>query len=355
MGLKWGWLATPWTYCLIALIVLFYGSPALGSLDAPAAEKTQAADPSEPQSTHFRGIFNHLETEFILTGGIRRDSLDWSIAGNNTNVLSELTWESVDSYQLSLANRSRYKRHLYVRGHLSYSWIRDGRVRDSDYGADDRSDEFSRSISETNDDDLWDVSLGGGYAFYFADDRLMVAPMIGFSYNKQNFRIENGRQVISADNPYSTNPGDNPPPVGPLSSELNSTYFARWMGPWVGCDVRYRLDGQMPYRPPMELGLAIEVHWADYYGEGNWNLRDDLEHPKSFEHETTGFGVRLAGDAVIHCSDRWSVTIMAEYQDWTSEAGTDRIFTVFDGTLKTRLNEVNWSSTSILLGAVYQF
>ena len=90
------------------------------------------------------------------------------------------------------------------------------------------------------------------------------------------------------------------------------------MGPWIGCDLRFRSKGRVPGHPPVVLGLSVEIHWADYYGEGNWNLRNDLEHPKSFEHETTGFGLRLAGDAVIHFSDNWALTVTMEYQDWST-------------------------------------
>ena len=45
-----------------------------------------------------------IETEFVFTGGYRRDDLDWNIAGdsngNNPNILSELTWDDIESYQV---------------------------------------------------------------------------------------------------------------------------------------------------------------------------------------------------------------------------------------------------------------
>ena len=355
MGCKLGWRAIRWAFLLVGLSFLFNGIAMAG--DQAAADKSGSltSGPVEGLPSFFKGIYDNLETEFVLAAGLRNDKLDWSISGNDTNVLSELTWSGVDSYQLALSNRSRYKRHIVLRGHLNYAWIRDGRVRDSDYGQDDRRAEYSRSVSETNDDELWDVSVGGGYAFYFLEDRLTVAPMIGFSYNKQNFRIENGNQVISADNPHSTDTRYDPPPVGPLSDQLNSTYFARWMGPWVGCDLRYRLKDQASGRPPVAFGLSVEIHWADYYGEGNWNLRDDLAHPKSFEHETSGFGLRLAGEAVVQLADHWALSVMVEHQDWSTRDGTDRVFSIADGTSETQLNEVCWHSTSIMFGAIRRF
>jgi len=45
-----------------------------------------------------------LETEFVFTGGYRSDDLDFNIAGdingNNPNIISELTWEDLESYQV---------------------------------------------------------------------------------------------------------------------------------------------------------------------------------------------------------------------------------------------------------------
>jgi hypothetical protein len=49
------------------------------------------------------------ETEFIVTGGYRVDDLNWNIAGdingNNPNIISELTWDDLESYQLKFQGR----------------------------------------------------------------------------------------------------------------------------------------------------------------------------------------------------------------------------------------------------------
>ncbi|UCG08955.1 MAG: hypothetical protein JSV83_10030, partial [Desulfobacterales bacterium] len=61
---------------------------------------TGHADPSEKQTkASFR-----IESEVAVGNGYRRDELDWNIAGNingnNPNILSELTWEDLEIYQL---------------------------------------------------------------------------------------------------------------------------------------------------------------------------------------------------------------------------------------------------------------
>ena len=171
MGLISGWRAMRRALILVGLSLLVSGMAMAGTPLSSGETDYRTTVPAEEGPTFFSGIFNQLETEFILTAGLRRDQLDWSVAGNpsgsDPNILSELSWSGVDSYQLSLSNRSRYKRHIYLRGHLNYAWIRDGRVRDSDYGEDDRAAEYSRSMSETNRRRLVGSVRGRGVCFLF--------------------------------------------------------------------------------------------------------------------------------------------------------------------------------------------
>jgi len=339
--------------CILLTIVLLANGTALGKTPIGHEDSQgQTAAPGGGQSAWIKSISQHLETEFTLTTGIRSDDLDWSIAGNNVNYLSELTWSNVDSYQISLANRTQLKNRLYFRGAFNFAWIQDGTVRDSDYGQDNRGGEWSRSISDTTGDELWDLSGGGGYSFYFLQNRLTISPLVGLSYHKQNLRIQNGNQVVSGANPFG---GSNPPATGPLDSRLDSTYFARWFGPWIGCDLRYRPKIKPNVYHAMELRLSLELHWADYYGEGNWNLRSDLAHPKSFEHETYGYGISITGQWLINIANQWDLTFSASHQDWSTDDGTDRKFLSGGGTTTTRLNKVNWESTSFMVGVTYHF
>ncbi len=318
---------------------------------APGTAEVEAAQPSiDGKPSKLKAFLGDIETAFALTSGIRRDNFRWSIAGDssgsNPNILSELTWTDVDSYQLTLTNRSFYKRNVYFRGEINYAFIQSGDIRDSDYNENDRQDEYSRSKSESSGDQLWDLSLAGGYPFFFLQDRLMVAPLYGLSYHKQNFRITNGRQVITS---------GSLPPIGPLAG-LNSTYRSAWYGPWLGVDMRYQIKGDKTKGIlPMELGLSFELHYADYEAEANWNLRQDLKHPTSFEHEDTGFGIVLSGEWIIDLTSRWGVVLRSTYQSWKTSDGVDRVHNS-DGTVeKTRLNEVEWSNVSLMLGANFQF
>ncbi len=333
------------------IVFLFLGWAEAFADDLNSSSQDKTVPPADNSKSKTRPLAKDRDVEFSLSTGFRNDSLDWNIAGNSAgtapDVLSELDWSDVDSYQVTLANRSRFSKHIYFRAAFNYAWVQDGTVRDSDYDSDGRGNEWSRSISESTGDQMWDISTGGGYAFILSKNRLLVAPLIGFSYHKQNLRIKNGFQVLSERSPA--------PAIGPLSSELNSTYFARWMGPWVGVDLRYQTEKSGPGYLPMAFGLSVELHYADYYGEGNWNLRSDLDHPTSFEHEADGFGISISCEWLITLADRWDLSFSANYQNWSTDDGTDRKFLATGGSSVTRLNEVNWTSSSFVVGANYHF
>ena len=90
------------------------------------------------------------ETEFIVTGGYRVDDLNWNIAGdingNNPNIISELTWDDLESYQLKFQGRLVWPNLIALRGSLAYGWLFDGKNQDSDYSGDNRTFEYSRIV-----------------------------------------------------------------------------------------------------------------------------------------------------------------------------------------------------------------
>lgn len=342
-------------YCIILicmLIILFGSSIAFGKmLNTTEPLKNEIAIPDSGKSSLNKST-KALETEFTLATGIRSDDLKWSIAGNGIDVLSELAWSDVDSYQISMANHTQFKNNIYFRAQFDYALIQDGSLRDSDYGRNGRTLEWSRSISETTGDENWDFSTGGGYSFFFWQDRLTVSPLLGISVHKQNLRIQNGTQVLSETNPFGR---PNPPDVGPLYGQLNSSYFTRWWGPWVGCDLQYKPKMRSSAHHAMEFRFSMELCWADYDAEGNWNLRGDLDHPKSFEHEADGFGISITAQWLMNLDAHWDITITASHQDWSTDSGIDRKFLASGGNSTTRLNEVEWESTSYMVGARYRF
>lgn len=341
--------AAGWAAVLIIVWVSWGGADDSTTLQLTPQHTTAESAPLSDQVVQISKPDIQLETTFSLSVGGRRDHFEWSIAGDSDgtdpNIRSELTWSNVDSYQLQLSNRTCVGSFFYLRADLSYAWIQDGTLRDSDYSEDDRNGEFSRSISETSGDQLWDLSVGVGCPFFFMDRRLLVAPLVGGSLHKQNFRVTDGRQVITWENGPTTE----------SLSGLNTTYRAKWMGPWVGCDLRYLIAPASNNGPAISAGLSMQLHWAAYEGEGNWNLRGNLEHPKSFEHEADGNGIALGAELLIGLQTNLDLRFSADYQKWDTRSGTDRKFKTDNTTSATRLNDVNWETHSVMVGLTYHF
>lgn len=281
-----------------------------------------------------------------LSFGYRVDSLDWNIRAVNSgpNILSELEWKDMDISQLRGELSGSNDANIYFRGQASYGWVWDGRNRDSDYAGDNRSSEFSRSSNSADGSQMLDLSAGLGMIFSTgAADQWQIVPIVGYSWHYQDLRMRNGNQQLSdLENLQIISPGAvGVVPLGPFAG-LNSTYDAKWYGPWLGADIFLDL------RAGGTAFVRLEVHRVRYSAQANWNLRSDFAHPVSFEHRADGWGQVLElgwqnTSSRVHWT--WGVSIVV--QSWSTDSGIDRIF-FSDGRVGVaRLNEVNWSSNSI--------
>jgi len=318
------------------------------AIDVVGTEKE--AGKANPSIVRAKKAVQWFQTEFLLSTGYRVDDLDWNIAGdingNNPNILSELEWEGLESFQLKIANKTVFNQLFLLRSSLAYGWIFDGENQDSDYLGDDRTFEFSRSNNNSDDGNMLDASFGLGWQFTFGRNDFVMAPVIGYSYHEQNLTMTDGYQTLST--PLFT------PDLGPFSG-LDSTYETEWKGPFIGLDFTFRTDEKSKITPEIETFISLEYHWADYYAEADWNLRTDFAHPKSFEHEADGYGIVFSTGLKFIFHYHWLLNINLDYQNWTTDPGTDRTF-FSNGTIaETQLNEVNWTSYAIMAGIEYHF
>jgi hypothetical protein len=314
-----------------------------GSMDVAEQENTKTISRKETST---------IEAELGLSLGYRVDDLDWNIAGNingnNPDILSELSWNDLEIFQTRGRAKVLLLERIYLRGTLGYGWILDGEVQDSDFSGNNRTFEFSRSNNSADNGNVLDASVGAGYQFSFALDSFDfgLIPLIGYSYHEQNLTLTDGFQTVSE--PAIAPPGIIPPPVGPFPG-LDSTYETEWNGPWLGLDFIAKPSEKLT------LSFTFEYHWADYYAEANWNLRTDFAHPTSFEHEADGEGYIISARWQYFFAQNWAVNLDFDYQDWSTDSGTDRTFLANGTTIETRLNEVNWTSYDLMLGIAYRF
>lgn len=274
----------------------------------------------------------------------RTDQFNWDIAGTidgtDPNILSELTWEDVSVHQFRVAMRLQRAKALYLRSHVHYGVIVEGENQDSDFREDDRQEEFSRSVNQSDKGHTWDISLGIGYPIFSNADSLSLAPVVGFSHHQQELHMTDGYQVI--------------PPQGSFSG-LDSSYHAKWSGPWVGVDLNFNLKAISRRLRSMMVFAVYEHHWAEYRATADWNLRTDFQHPRSFEHEANGQGDRWMVGLQSRLTPGASLRFYYEEQRWDTAHGIDRVYLAGGRTVETRLNGVDWRSRSVGVDVVIRF
>ncbi|MHB1399804.1 MAG: hypothetical protein ACYDAI_10510 [Trichloromonadaceae bacterium] len=291
-----------------------------------------------------------IQMELGLQGGYRQDSLDWTIAGN-VDVLSELEWTELDIFQLQLTLGLLSQpilpgARLAGRALLGVGSIVAGDNRDSDYAGNQRSLEFSRSNSDAGDGRVYDLSLAAGLQFE-PTPGLQLTPLFGWSYHEQQLVLQDGIQTLSEPQ-LVAHSSFSPPVLGPFPG-LDSSYDARWYGPWIGCDLSYQ------FSPRWRLSGTAELHWGEMKAEADWNLRSDFAHPVSFRQIADAYGLVLGVAGHYALDERWALHLGAKYSDWWTDPGLDQIYFAGGKVANTRLNEVNWHSFALLAGVQYRF
>ena len=144
------------------------------------------------------------------------------------------------------------------------------------------------------------------------------------------------------------------PDSGPFPG-LDSSYETAWQGPWIGIDLRVKTRDTSSFTRRFETSLTFEYHWADYCAQADWNLREDLSHPKSFEHHADGNGWRIGAGFSWLLHHVWALNFSYDFQDWSTDSGYDNVLFADGGSAKTRLNGVSWTSHALSLGVSLRF
>ena len=278
-----------------------------------------------------------------VSAGYRMDNMDWNIAGDqdgqNPNIISELEFDDIDIFQRGV-EANLMVNQIYSRGSIHYGNIRDGECTDSDYDEDNRRELWSRSKSEIDDDDVFDMRAGLGYQFTVIGEKLKIAPLIGGSYHEQNLRLTAAVQTEATQG--------RTPDVGPIPG-LNSTYKTKWRSLWLGMDIGFEV------LTSLVLSSSMEYHKADYEAKADWNLRSDLQHPVSFTHEADAEGLVINIGIAYFFTEDWDVHLTYCRQKWSASKGDCRFFLSTGQTSTQRLNQVNWDSQFIDFSVSYAF
>lgn len=315
---------------------------AIRRVELGTAASGEAIRQVEPETAAAPAALAEQEAPQLRAGlylGARRDDLRWSIAGiaGSPDVLSELSWRNQRSAVMTARGELEWPSGWLLAGDLGAGAVLAGEVQDSDYLGNGRTQEFSRSLGES-DGSLLDATLAGGYRLRLGAHAFTVSA--GYAWHEQDLHIGNVTQIIS------TLPGF--PPVG-IGFDARSSYRAQWHGPHAGLDLELALPRGW------SLGLGAWREWVDYKGVGNWALREEFAHPESFTHlsagQVTGF------KASLNWQWRKSGRIGLTWGQVRGRADGGVDITHFEqfGDTVTRLNEVVWDSESLRLGLQWSF
>ncbi len=219
-----------------------------------------------------------------------------------------------------------------------YALIYSGKNQDSDYLGDNRTIEFSRSNNAADGGELYGFNLAIGYRLgsqpRLKSPSIGVIPHLGWGYTALNVEMTEGNQTI--------------PPSGPFQG-LNSSYDTQWKGIFTG--LKFYYDSGHYTR----LSLLVRQYYLDYYAQANWNLRTDFAHPISYTHEANGEARTLTLSLDYDFTSEWTARLSMSREKWKTDPGIDTTYFSNGTSSKTRLNVVNWESTSIMLGIFYSY
>lgn len=252
--------------------------------------------------------------------GYRRDNLSWrsNYPSNNPFFSTSTRFKDLDIFQLGLEGRTTLGCNFYIRGNAYWGWILDGDYNRSistyfspDYsssGYNDPNLKIGLSDHRTTviDDKYVFGILGGvGYPFYFCDCSLILAPVIGYSYDEQNIRVDDeGFNLTESDGcVFAASTGQH--------RCCRETFISRWYGGFVGLDFNYR-----PWNECFNVYAEVEYHFGHFRGKRSHNPEVNYEQRNPSSKNATGWAFEIGADYDL--SECWAVGLNVRFQGWNA-------------------------------------
>lgn len=278
----------------------------------------------------------------------------WNIGSGPTenyspNVLSELEYSDLEfqgaGIDIGYSKKLTSGIGFYSEIKYSDSDLKSGTVRDSDWAGDNRTDEFSRSTSDANDDGLKNLSIALGMKFRIFDHKdHYITFLVGKDETKLDLVSTNGVQNIWRPELIGAAPSDFGP--GDELVGLNSSYDVEFDSYWLGFKTDHFFSWGI-------ISLRYQNFDIDYDAKANWNLRDDFAHPVSFTHKSDGRGHDIELGYTYVISKHWDIYSNFRYRKWEIDAGYDQTFFADGQSAILRFNEAELESKSLTVGFRY--
>ena len=277
------------------------------------------------------------EDRFVIAlyGNYLQDNLRWSVAGNsdgqNPSILSEVRWKNLKLRGIGLDVQVNIWSGILLKGKYYRGTTYGGEVTDTDYSQDNRTNPTYQAI--LNSDKGYAVSYAAALACRFKVlPVLTIAPYAGYHKSRQSLWLQEFNDQAPA-----------------AQKKLNSTYQTNWAGPMIGLDANFALINRLSLR------TSLSYSQVKYKAVADWNLIDAFAHPVSFEHTANGYEASVILQVHMRIITPLSAFIRSNYTHGATGRGTDELFLVDGGSLKSQLNEAVRSSKGAGIGVCYYF
>jgi len=300
------------------------------------------AHAEEFETDHFK--IPYIRYSIGAEGSLGKGEMTWNVAKDRTgkvtpNILSELQFKELELLghglrgEIFVTDGPLQNTYWSMRAH--HAAINEGKVRDSDYAGDNRTQEYKRTAAVTTGDKTYQIDSALGYRFNLSET-LTLTPYVGLSLKGQDLRIGKAVTLIDTINPNQ---------IGRHTQHLDSSYNARWEGINLG------LEAAQQWPTHQLIGYTRYYH-LNYRATADWNLRQDFRHPDSFEHSADGRGFSFGARYAHHFTPHWRGAAEVFQTRLDCSDGEDRINSGQHSI--ARLNEVSWRTRSLILALEFQ-
>jgi Protochlamydia outer membrane protein len=257
---------------------------------------------------------NKDRVQIDFGSGYQQENFHWSIAGDiqgqNPNVYSELKWRDLQGTVLSAHLNANIWSNLFISGGYSHSYIHSGKVNDTDYGSDNRTNPVYNQNFDDNKgySDMWNAGLAWQL---LKDAPVSVRPELGYAQSRQDLYL------LDLSGQYAN---------------LNSSYAAKWKGPYL------KLNATWHIIPKLNLNADVQYTQANYHANADWNLITQFQHPVSYTHSANGYGINTNATLTYNITPYLGVYIGGGYFNWQTGNGTDRLYLTNGQTDDTQMN-----------------
>lgn len=285
--------------------------------------------------------------EAQVSQGYKKEHLSWSISGphGKPNVVSELKYNKLKVYTTGLMFKATNE-DSFAKLRLSYGNVYSGHCTDSDYLLSNKKGLFSKSHMKLPGSYTFDTSLLIGKNFHYS--AVTVAPQFGYMFSQQKLHMKHGVQTVWPDaHSHRIRHGHM------KIHGLNSSYKARWDGPFIGIDGKWNVN--------KKVSIFAEYNYLfllQYHGTGFWNLRQKTDHKGNFNQHSKrhkGNGHMLAVGGNVGLTEQLGLTALVRSVHMTAKGGKDTIHTRSHGKVRIPFNKAHLGSMEYSLSLNWQF